>query len=55
MFFKVEVKEVLARICAVEADTLEEALQHVKDLYDCAEICLDANDFVGVEFNGYEV
>lgn len=49
-----EVQEVLARICTVEADTLGEALQHVKDLYDRVEICLDANDFVGVEFKVYE-
>ena len=54
MVFKVEVQEVLARICTVEADTLEEALQHVKDLYNRVEICLDANDFVGVEFKVYE-
>ena len=54
VFFKVEVQEVLARIYAVEVDTLEAALQHVNDLYDRVEICLDANDFVGVEFKVYE-
>lgn len=49
--FKIEVQEVLSRICPVEANSREEAIHRVKQLYDDGEISLGADDFVDVQFN----
>lgn len=38
--FKIEVQEVLSRICPVEANSREEAIHRVKQLYDDGEISL---------------
>lgn len=48
--FKIEVQEVLSRICSVEANSREEAIHRVKHLYDSGEICLGEEDFVDVGF-----
>ena len=48
--YEVEVKEVLSRIESVHADSLEDAIDKVMDMYHAQEIVLDAEDFVGVDF-----
>ena len=46
--FTVEVTEVLARRVDVEADTPDEALELVREMYDAADIVLGYEDFVSV-------
>lgn len=48
--FKVEVKETLSRIIEIQADSNEEALLRIEELYKKQEIVLDADDFVETEF-----
>lgn len=48
--FKIEVKETLSRIIEIEANSNEEALVKIEDLYKNEEIVLDADDFVEAEF-----
>jgi hypothetical protein len=48
--FKIEVKETLSRTNEIEANSMEEALQKIEDLYQEQSIVLDAHDFVQVEF-----
>jgi len=48
--FKIEVKETLSRIFEIEANSNEEALLKIEDLYKKQEIVLDADDFVETEF-----
>lgn len=45
MEFKVNITEVLSRVIAVEADSKEEALIRVSDMYNSEEIVLDYSDF----------
>lgn len=52
--FKIEVKEILSRIIEIEANSNEEALLKIEDLYKKQEIVLDANDFVATEFHKIE-
>jgi hypothetical protein len=49
--FKVEVVETLCRIITVEAMTEEDAIKFVKYDYHNAELVLDSDDFLDVEFN----
>jgi len=49
--YKIEIVETLVRIVTVEADSLNEAIANVMDDYNNAEIVLDADDFLDVEFN----
>ena len=51
MKFSVEVKEVLARVVCVEADTEDDALEKVRLQYRATDIVLDSSDFVDVKFN----
>lgn len=44
--FKIEVEEILQRVCEVEANSLEEAIQIVQKQYKDEEIVLDYNDLV---------
>ena len=46
--FTVEVTEVLARRVEVEADTVDEAVELVREMYDAADIVLGYEDFVSV-------
>lgn len=46
--FNVQVKEILRRVVEVEAETLEEAIDIAKDMYQNEEIVLDADDFAFV-------
>jgi hypothetical protein len=48
--FKIEVKETLLRIIEIEANSNEEALLKIEDLYKKQEIVLDADDFIKTEF-----
>lgn len=49
--FQIEVKETLAAVRTVKAETLEQAIAIVKDQYVNEEIALDVNHFVDVEFS----
>ncbi len=53
--FDIEIKEELARVVTVEAETLGEAIDQVMDMYDKGEIVLDADDFVGKEVHSMEM
>ena len=46
--YTVEVTEVLARRVEVEADTVDEAVELVREMYDAADIVLGYEDFVSV-------
>jgi hypothetical protein len=48
--FKIEVKETLSRIIAMEANSEEEAFSKIQELYKKGEIVLDAKDCVETEF-----
>lgn len=48
--YEVEVRETLSRKVKVIADNEEEAISEVEDLYYDCKIILDAEDYVGVEF-----
>jgi translation initiation factor IF-1 len=48
--YKIEIKEILARVVEVKAENLLDALSRVNEQYKKAEIVLDYNDFVEVEF-----
>ena len=46
--YTVEVTEVLARRVEVEADTADEAVELVREMYESADIVLGYEDFVSV-------
>lgn len=48
--FNIEIIETLNHIYEIEADSLEEALEKVKDKYFNGEIVLDENDHVETKF-----
>ena len=48
--FKIEIQEFLARVVEVQAENKPEAFSKVNELYKKAEIVLDYNDFVEVDF-----
>lgn len=48
--FKIEIQELLARVVDIEANNKNEAISKVNELYKKAEIVLDYNDFVEVDF-----
>ena len=45
MKIDIKVTEVLSRIITVEADTIDEAIYNVEDMYRKEEIILDYSDF----------
>ena len=47
--FNVQVKEILRRVVEVEAETLEDAINIVDEMYQNEEIVLDADDFAYVD------
>lgn len=49
--FQIEVKETLAVVRNIEAETLEQAIAIAKEQYLNEEIVLDANHFIDVEFS----
>ena len=48
--FKIEIQEFLARVVEVQAENKPEAFSKINELYKKAEIVLDYNDFVEVNF-----
>lgn len=48
--FKIEVQELLARVVEVKATNIDEAISIVSENYEKAEIVLDSNDYVDVNF-----
>lgn len=47
--YEIEIKEELARVIKVKAESLGDAIEEVMEKYDKGEIVLDAEDFVGKE------
>jgi hypothetical protein len=48
--YKIEIQEFLAKVVEVQAENISEAFSKVNDQYKKAEIVLDYNDFVEVDF-----
>ena len=48
--YKVTITETLKKTVTVEAESRNEAHQKVSDQWDNSEYILDADDFIGVEF-----
>lgn len=54
MKIKVEITEILQRTVEVDADDINAAVKHVKELYKNEEIILDSGDYISTEFNVIE-
>ena len=52
--FQIEIKEELARVETIEAETLGEAIDKAMELYYGQKIILDAEDMKGVDFQPME-
>ena len=52
--FKIEIKETLSRIIEVQAESMDAAINHAKDLYHAEEIVLDENDLVVTEIEEFQ-
>lgn len=52
--FEVTVTETLQRAVKVEADSKDDAIQMVEDMYRDSEIILDSEDYAGVEYSSNE-
>ena len=52
--FKIEVQEFLSRIIEVEANSKDEAIAKVCELYSLEEIVLDSDDYVTSEIKVYD-
>lgn len=52
--FEIEIKEELARVVTVKAETLGEAIDRVINRYKKGEIVLDAEDFKGHTVEPYD-
>ncbi|MDD6565043.1 MAG: DpnD/PcfM family protein, partial [Clostridiales bacterium] len=56
--FEVTITETLQKSVVVEADSKDDAIQMVEDMWKDADIILDSENFVGVEYesdNGIEI
>lgn len=51
--FMVEIKETLAKVIEVQAESIEEAISIVDELYKNEKIVLDSNDFIDTEIKEY--
>lgn len=49
--YKVQITETLQRIVEVEAEDMDQAIADIEWQHEIGEIVLDAEDFVGVEFD----
>lgn len=47
--YSIEIEEILQRNVKVEAETEEEAIKKVKEMYNNEEIILDYNDFKSIK------
>lgn len=52
--YQIEIQEFLSKIIEIEANTEDEAISKIKELYYREEIVLTENEFVTVEFNKYD-
>ena len=52
--YSVFIREELVREVIVEAESKEAAIEKVEDQYEAGEHILDADDFIGVEFEAME-
>ncbi len=50
MKYEVTIKEALGRAVFVEADSLDEAVEKVKEMYYQSKVVLDADDYLGTTF-----
>ena len=48
--FEIQIREELARVEKIEADSLGEAIDKAMDLYYSEQVVLDAEDMKGVDF-----
>lgn len=48
--YQIEIKETLSKIIDIQANTPEDAIALVKDMYQSEIVVLDANNFVDVEY-----
>jgi len=48
--FRIEIQEFLSKVIEVDASNLQEAMSDIQERYAKAEIVLDYNDFVEVNF-----
>ena len=53
--YEIEIEELLQKVVKVEADSLDEAIDKVRDAYRNEEYVLDYNDFKGVEFREFKI
>ena len=51
--FKIEIREYLATILEIEAESSEEACLKVKEMYRNEEIILTENDYITTEIDEY--
>lgn len=51
--FVVEIKEILAKVIEVKAESIEQAISIVDELYKNEEIVLDTTDFIDTEIKEY--
>lgn len=52
--FTVGITETLFRIVEIEAESHQEAIDKVQEIYSNGDIVLDSNDFLDVDFGIYE-
>lgn len=52
--YEIEIEELLQKVVKVEADSLDEAIDKVRDAYRNEEYVLDYNYFKGVEFREFK-
>ncbi len=52
--FEIQIREELARVEKIEADSLGEAIDKAMDLYYSEQVVLDAEDMKGVDFTQIE-
>lgn len=52
--YKISVEEILERVISIEASSLDEALEKVKEMYNDEEIVLDSGDYQDVSFKSLE-
>ena len=52
--FDIEIEETLQKVVSVDANSVDEAIDIVHEMYRNEEIILDENDFKDVEFREYK-
>ena len=52
--YEIEIEELLQKVVKVESDSLDEAIDKVRDAYRNEEYVLDYNYFKGVEFREFK-